>query len=231
MLPHVRTPVFVRNDRGKIEPTKLIWPAFWGLMKNDEITPLPVEVVARKAGGILDPEIADMQDNWPVLTEEQIARMLPLLQDTDDQARAVYIAGGILFQLNDSGKLTAADHQAARPYTWSVAHDVRPAQQSLGYNGRCSDCHSKDGPIFFGEVAVDTPVQGRQDAVKYMYQLTGENGAYWRSFNASFAFRSLLKTVGLAGGGIMAAILLLFALAGLKRVLLIFNPEITGKKK
>ncbi|MFC1782389.1 hypothetical protein ACFL02_02245 [Planctomycetota bacterium] len=230
-LPHVQTPVFVRNTDGKIEPTKLIWPAFWGLMKNDKITPIDVDVVKQKAADILNTENAPRQDDWPVLSEEQIAHTLSLLKEPDDQVRAVYIAGGKLYQLDERNKLTSADHEAAQPYTWPMAHDVRSAPQSLGYNGRCTDCHGKMGPIFFGKVAVDTPLQDRQGADKYMYDITGMDGGYWRKFNASFAFRSLLKTVGFTGGGIIAAILLLFALAGLKRILMIFAPASAEKHK
>ncbi|KPK77986.1 MAG: hypothetical protein AMJ79_01415 [Phycisphaerae bacterium SM23_30] len=230
MLPHVQTPVFVRNSEGKIEPTKLIWPAFWGLMKDQEITPLDVEVVKEKAGEILNTETAERRDDWPVLTEEQIAGTLPLLGELDDHSEAVYIAGGKLYRLDERGEIVAAEHEAARPYSWPVAHDVRGVQQSLGYNGRCTDCHNTDSAIFFGKVAVDTPVQGQEGGLKYMYEMEGEDGTYWRMFNASFVFRSFLKTVGLTVCGVISAILLLFALAGLKRVLSIFGPEVTEEK-
>ena len=62
-------------------------------------------------------------------------------------------------------------------------------------------------------------------------EMTDMDGIYWRSFNASFAFRSLLKTIGMTAGTIIAAILLLFALAGLKRILLVFAPAPTEKNK
>ena len=229
-LPHVQAPVFIRNAEGKIEPSKLIWPSFWGRMKNDEVTPIAVEVVQKVAGKILDTTDAPRRDDWPELTEEQITQTLNLL-DTVEESEPVYVAGGKLYKLL-RGDLIPSEHPAAAPYTWPIGHDVRPAQQSLGYDARCEDCHDQDAPIFFGQVVVDSPVLGQGDVVKPMYEILGADGTYWKSFNASFAFRSFLKTVGFIACGLLAAILLLFGLLALKRIMLsgvCQNSEDMGK--
>ncbi len=44
-LPHLLSPVFARQDDGKIAPHKLLWPAFWGRLNGQEVTPIPVETV------------------------------------------------------------------------------------------------------------------------------------------------------------------------------------------
>ena len=36
-----------------------------------------------------------------------------------------------------------------------MAHDVRPAEQSLGVRN-CKDCHATDSPLFFGKTEVDS---------------------------------------------------------------------------
>ncbi|MCP4709683.1 MAG: hypothetical protein GY869_13735 [Planctomycetes bacterium] len=221
-LPHVQAPVFVRNAEGKIEPSKLIWPSFWARMKNDQVTPIAVEIVQQVAGDILDTTEAQRRDDWPELTEEQIAQALTVL-DTVEETEAVYIAGGKLYRLDEQENVITDDHEAADPYTWPIGHDVRPAQQSLGYNGRCADCHDQDSPIFFGNVVVDSPIQGQSDLTRPMYDLLGEDGDYWKSFNSSFAFRTFLKTVGFIASGLLVAVLLLFGLLALKRV--IFSCE------
>ena len=53
--------------------------------------------------------------------------------------------------------LTAVDSAQAEPYLWPIGHDVRPASQALGAKG-CQDCHSEKAAIFFGNVAVDSPL-------------------------------------------------------------------------
>jgi len=49
--PFIVEPVYVRNDDGKIEPRRMMWPAFWA---DAEGNPLPEETVAEAAVGILD---------------------------------------------------------------------------------------------------------------------------------------------------------------------------------
>ncbi len=45
-VPYIMAPVFVRQEQGKIEPHEVMWPAFWGSMKGDKVTPLGLEVVS-----------------------------------------------------------------------------------------------------------------------------------------------------------------------------------------
>ncbi|MDF7823096.1 cytochrome c3 family protein [Pontiellaceae bacterium B12227] len=49
--PFIVEPVYVRNDEGKIEPRRMMWPAFWA---DSEGNPLAEEAVAEAAVGILD---------------------------------------------------------------------------------------------------------------------------------------------------------------------------------
>jgi hypothetical protein len=57
---------------------------------------------------------------------------------------------------------------------WPIAHDVRPAAQSLGVRN-CEDCHSPDLPFFFGKVQVDSPIKGKAGyrVMKDIYEFAG----------------------------------------------------------
>jgi hypothetical protein len=55
-LPAVLAPVYTRESTGKLTPQRLIWPAFWGLKKEDRILPLTPETILEFKGGILDAE-------------------------------------------------------------------------------------------------------------------------------------------------------------------------------
>jgi hypothetical protein len=44
-IPYIQSPVFVRLDDGRIEPREIMWPAFWGRIKGDKVTPLPLDRV------------------------------------------------------------------------------------------------------------------------------------------------------------------------------------------
>jgi len=152
--------------------------------------------------------------DWPSLTKEHIAEALASLQKTVE-GKAVYICGGKLYSLDDSGKLCEQEgHQAAQPYLWPIAHDVRPAAQSLGVR-RCEDCHSIDAPFFFGEVAIDSPVVAERDSVKKMVEFERLRPFYTKAFAFSFIFRPWLKVFALGSCAVLAVVLLLYALRAL----------------
>jgi hypothetical protein len=226
-LPHIMFPVFAnQRDIGdgylgrllvlignrKIAPHKLIWPAFWGRLKGQKVTPIDLETVRQTAGKIIDNEKLSRSGDWPSLADEDIAKALALLKTTEGEA--VYICGGKLYRLDDEGKLTATEHNAAKPYLWPIAHNVRPAAQSLGVR-RCEDCHSTDAPFFFGEVDVDTPLVSKRDTVKKMVEFQEVDAVYAKAFAISFVFRPWLKVVTLASCAVLAAVLLLYVLKAL----------------
>ena len=211
-LPHIIYPVFAKQPNSKIAPHKLIWPAFWGSLKGQKVTPIPLEVVRSMAGKIIDDKKLSPSGDWPALTAEQIEKVLELLKSTEGEA--VYICGGKLHRLNNKGRLIATEHNAANPYLWPIAHDVRPAVQSLGAR-RCEECHSTDAPFFFGAVAIDSPIIAERDSSKEMIEFQGINRFYTWAFAFSFVFRPWLKVVALGSCAILAAVLLLYALRAL----------------
>ena len=84
----------------------------------------------------------------------------------------------------------AGDSTAPAPYLWPLAHDVRPAAQSLGVRG-CADCHAADAPLFFGAVAARD--DGSPRPIGRMIELQGGDERLARGWALSFRGRTAFK--------------------------------------
>ena len=213
--PHVYAPVLMKDADGKIGPYKLFWPAYWGIESEEKIIPIPPEKVLEKAGAALKIDVEKV-DDWRPLTEEQIADVLKILSSSEEQA--VYIAGGKLYRLNAEGGLASKEHDVAKPVAWAIAHDVRPAEQSLGVR-KCKDCHTTDSPFFFGKVEVDTPVR-TEAGVEFaeMIEIQGIDRMYMWAFNFSFIFRPFLKIIAFVCCGLIGVVVLAYILKAVAAV-------------
>jgi hypothetical protein len=192
-------------------------------LKGGNVTPIALEIVRPIAAEIIDSKKLPRSGDWPSLTDEDIAKVLELFSSKKStEGEPVYVCGGKLHRLDDEGKLTATEHSAAEPYLWPIAHDVRPAAQSLGVR-RCEDCHLINESFFFGEVEVDSPLISERDCVKKMVEFQNLNPVYTKLFAMSFVFRPLLKVVALGSCAVLGMVLLLYglkALACIARVLI-----------
>jgi hypothetical protein len=169
-------------------------------------------------------ESTETVNGWRPLKPAQITKVLKLLKEQTNEGEPVYICGGKLYRITEEGKLEASEHEAARPYCWAIAHDVRPAAQSLGVR-RCEDCHSTDAPFFFGEVAVDSPIVSERDSVKKMVEFQDIDAFYAWAFAFSFVFRPWLKVVALGSCGLIGVVLLLYGLKALACVVKMLAEE------
>jgi len=155
----------------------------WGWRQEDgTISALVPEFVVRAVTATVGIEES--------FTEEQAAMMLEALADdeiehTGESAEFVYVSGGKMFRRTDTGMLAASDHPAAEPYSWPMAHDVRPAVQSLGAKS-CTECHAKDTPFFFGVVTAVGPLKTEIVAVTPVRELHGEEGPMYVRTNQFF---------------------------------------------
>lgn len=222
--PHLYAPVLMKGADGKIGPYKIFWPAFWGYMADQKVLPMAPKDVLDEARSILEEE--DQKDNdWRPLTQEQIRNVL--LELKKDDAVPIYIAGGKLYKLDAEDKIITTDHDAAKPYAWPLAHDVRPAKQSLGVRN-CKDCHSIDSPFFFGKVEVDTPVKtsGSPDYLE-MAELQEIDRLYMRIFNFTFVFRPFLKIIAFGSCALIGIVVLAY---GLRAIVVISNACAEEKK-
>jgi hypothetical protein len=208
--PFIQWPVFMRDESGRIAPNKVAWPAFWGRMKDDKVTPMAPEAVQEVGGDAL---ATDELRKWKPLSEDQIKKILTALAAKKDAGEPVFVTGGKLYRLA-GGALTSAEHAAAAPYAWPVAHDVRAKTQSLGAGG-CTDCHSTDSPIAFGQVAADSMAETQAPLTKVMYEFQGRNPLELKAWAMSYMFRPMFKVVGFATAALLAAVLALYLFLGL----------------
>ncbi len=218
--PHLYYPVFARNEEGKLAPNRMVWPAFWGRLQGGNVTPLHPDTVKKAIAKAKLSPTATIDEHWV----ESVLRVLD--EDAPSQGVAVYIAGGKLHRL-DSGKLRAEDNAQAQPYLWPIAHDVRPATQALGARG-CQDCHSTEAAIFFGKVAVDSPLASDRTTPWTMNRFEKNLDAdYQVRLAGTWKYRGLLKAIGLGAAGI----LLLFLLAYLFRAVDRLSAATVGRPR
>jgi len=218
MLPHIASPVFARQSDGKIAPHKLVWPAFWGVLKDEQIEPIALATVTKIIGELLSSENFPFSGDWPDLTADHIVKGLTsLASDNSVEGKPVYVSAGKVYGLDDAGELLRDNaHSAAEPYLWPIGHDVRPAAQSLGVR-YCTDCHATDAPFFFGDVTIDSPIAAAR-GVKKMIEFQDLGRFFTWVFAFSFVFRPWMKIIVLASCAVLAVVLLLYALKALSCV-------------
>ena len=157
-------------------------------------------------------------DKKQKFTDEQVAKILTeLASEKIVEGKAVYICGGKMHSVGSDGKLVAVEHSAASACLWPVAHDVRPAAQSLGIGG-CDDCHEMGKPFFFGKVAVDSPMVSANGFVE-MIKFEKVNAGYTKMFASSLLAYRCTAILTVAACVVAAAVVAIYAFAGLIRVL------------
>ncbi len=214
-LPHLVAPVFVKESDGKFAPHKMLWPAFWAYEKEGALTPILPEVVRPLLTDFYISDTLKQIGGWATLQDSAMIAVLDTLAKMNTTASAaVYIGGGKLHRLDKSRKLVSKEHEAAQAYSWPIAHDVRPAQQSLGVRG-CNDCHASDAPFYFGKIETASAVTS---TFLSMTDFQGTAKIFPWSFAMSFLFRPWLKFIIIAASVVLAATLLVYGLQGLSRV-------------
>jgi hypothetical protein len=121
----------------------------------------------------------------------------------------VFITGGKAFKRAGNGKVAPFTNEAAEPYTWALAHDVRGAQQALGARG-CTDCHAPGAPIFDSTVSTNA-LLASAISTKPMHQMRGEPMGALAMFASTYPMRPLLIATGYACSVILALVLISFA--------------------
>lgn len=216
--PHIYSPVFIKQENGKIAPHRLFWPAFWGIVNGENVTPVALGKI--KAIANFD-RVSDSTaaDHWPELTPDIIVRTLSAMTvSVAIKGTPVYASGGRLYRLSDSEQLTSEEHPDAGPYYWPLAHDVRPAAQSLGIRG-CKDCHDIGAPFYFSTVAVDSPLETSQPSSRQMIEFQDLDEAYVKAFALSFLFRPWLKLLIVASTVTVCVVLVHYGFKGLDNLL------------
>jgi hypothetical protein len=190
------------------ETPQLCW------FSEDKIQPIVSEFDVRTV-------VATVGDEH-TLTEEQVQRVLQSLSRLDNPQESggikgfFYISGGQMFRLDKSGNLSADEHPAAEPVVWPLAHQVRPAQQSLGING-CTDCHTEGSVFFFNSVRGDGPLKTQRIAVRQAHTFMELDKPFQKLFGLSFRIRPVYKVVLFVSVLVVGSLLLIMVLVALAR--------------
>ena len=194
--------------------------------------PVTTPTLAWLVGEKLQPIIAEFElrtiseliGSEQTLTEEQVELIIKALNrgdrnnEADDSTSFVYISSGKMFELGKDGKLQAKDHEACKPVVWPMAHEVRPARQSLGING-CKDCHRVRSAFLFRKAEGMGPLKTAQIKVLSANSLMKLTKSYQLLFGLSFAVRPLFKWVLFLTIIVIGSIVLLVSLLGLGRAM------------
>jgi hypothetical protein len=224
-LPHIQTPVFTAGHDGKIAPHNVLWQSWWGVKNEEKIDPLQMDIflpVARMIIGHID---SLGNNTWPVLDDSVIVQVLDSLQKSNlPEGKAVYVSAGKVFYIGPDG-LISDDHEAAKPYLWQFAHNVRPAAQSLGING-CADCHNPFANFSFAAVSPNTPLKRMSASGIKMTSFLDQNFVYEKIFSSSFYFRTIVKYTIFICAFLILSVLLIYFLKGLTVSLAYFSSAI-----
>jgi len=216
--PIIVAPVFLKDANGKIAPYKMVWPSYWGRLKDGRVTPmLPAEVAKAAEFPRQSSEDAKRDPyNTKPLSNKQIEDVIDSLPDDASAGQAVFIAADKMYH-EEKGKLVSEENATAAPYTWALGHDVRPARQALGVNG-CADCHSSDSPEFFGTTLARGPVALTNGVSKEMWEMRGADKTWIQAFALGFKLRPILKGIVLASAFVVLAVLASFGARGIAAI-------------
>lgn len=224
-LPQIATPVFVRNSEGVYGPVNVFWPAFWAYRHDSNVDPVVPAVIRPLIADIVQKDTTRVPGRWPQLREEDIRAILSTLRAIDStRGEPVYVSGGNVYSLWDAGTLLARSQEAAEPYAWPIAHDVRPKAQSLGVRG-CDDCHATDAPMFFGKVRVASPFLMPRDSVASMTSFQQQTPVYPWILSMSFHFRPWLKAIIIISFAIVGLVVMLYGMRGLAHIIRVLAGE------
>jgi len=192
--PFIVEPVFVRNDAGKIEPRRMMWPAFWAY--SDGI-PLDEDLVEEAAIGVLD-------------TEQQVAAVLAKLSGSEEAlGEPLFAADGKLYRRNADGGLTLAGSMHT-PLTWLWSTETNMVSTIPDFDVTAEEVdYDAEGAIIaimdaFKPLNVVVVTKGRQFAKNPDGYLAGTNSTLatgWYNADgtpliAPFVQRAVVDTVG-----------------------------------
>jgi hypothetical protein len=225
MLPHILSPVLMTGHDGKIAPHNLIWPSFWAEVSGDTISPLAIDDIRPITEALLVNHDTLHTGQWLSLSGDSVMKVIDSLEIAfGSEKNFAFISGGYIYQKSDKNLITKKEHTVAEPYVWAIAHDVRPARQSLGVRG-CNDCHSTSSPFYYSKIDMDSPLNLNTAAMVKMidFQESNQVGAWIFSF--SFLFRPWLKFIVIFSVIIIIAILILYAFKGLSIITTTVSSE------
>ncbi|MCF7847665.1 MAG: cytochrome c3 family protein, partial [Kiritimatiellales bacterium] len=150
--PFIVEPVFVKGDAGKIEPHRMMWPAFWATVNGENLQPLEPAQVETADKGILD-------------AQQQVATLLSAIGGTEGApGYPVYAAGGKLYERNTDGGLdlvqTSENVPAGTSWLWKTKTNIVSTIPDFDANAEELD-YDAEGAILAVMDAMSSQANGR----------------------------------------------------------------------
>ena len=225
VLPHIAAPVYMTDESGVIFPNYLLWPSFWGKLSGDSLLPLNPLDIRQVVNDVIRFDDSLSTGSWPPVTDSLIYRVLDTLCLSGITGNEpVYVSRGGILKRGANRKLEAISSGSAGPYIWPLAHDVRPAAQSLGSDG-CTECHDNNSPFFFGQIGPDGPLPLHEQVPVIMSDLQKKSSLQRRVFAASFLFRPWLKGLLIGATAFSMLVLFIYMLRGMNAIIHFLQRE------
>lgn len=211
-----------------------MWPAFWGVLNGDAITPLdPGDVYdwTRRPLRLRKSFMEELATDPGKFDEKVIASLAAIELQTESQ-RAVYVSTGKVYGLitDDSGTTTlevlTGKFAEADMVAWPIAHNVRPAGWSLGVDG-CVECHSESGKMFASMVTPLGPAPHAAEPIS-MARLQGIDAVEQTRWNELFEGRSSFKV--LVALSLATVFIVLLIGVGSIAGMLVRHPQHSGER-
>jgi len=160
--PFIVEPVFVRGDLDKIEPHRMMWPAFWATVDGENLQPLEPAQVEAAAKAVLD-------------TQQQVTAVLSALGGTDGApGYPLFAAGGKLYEGNIDGGLDIVQTLEKVPegisWVWKTETNVVSTIPDLDVNAEELD-YGAEGQIMAVMEAMKSIADGRELVVAFKGKL------------------------------------------------------------
>ncbi|MGB7327227.1 MAG: cytochrome c3 family protein, partial [Rubripirellula sp.] len=204
----VRKPLKVRREfTEELAEVKLSLSERKELIGEDRARMKPEDWTPEEAAKIAEAEGKARE----VQVNERMAAALASIEEAYPNKTAIFISGGAGFVRDGESQIKELDADQigtyAKPYAWPLAHNVRPARQSLGATG-CTECHSENATFFNAAVQPVGLLPGQQTLAVKAHELQGADMERLKTWNQLFAGRSVFKILGLIALGLTCVLVL-----------------------
>ncbi len=135
--PFIMEPVFIRNDAGKIEPRRMVWPAYWATGTNDKLTPIAPDKVMEAAKDLLS-------------VREQVGEVLAILAtDPNIPGTPILVSKGHAYKKNVDGlAVPAGNVSVADGYWYQGKTNIVTTMPSFDWEADVSKLKEAEIPVF-----------------------------------------------------------------------------------
>ncbi len=193
----VRKPLKVRRDfTDELREVSLTLTQRKELLGDDRARVKEEERTSEEKAKVLAAESAARTSQ----INERLLNALTAIEEQFPGKQAVYVTAGTVWGRYGTDKVKVLTEQevggAVEPYTWPMAHNVRPARQSLGATG-CTECHSAESKFFFSGIQPISLIPDQEVPPIKVHQLQNVDVQRLEVWNQLFAGRSSFKLASL----------------------------------